>query len=75
VKRILLKEEKALDLPITNAMNPQPTTITPDMLAATALRLMEERPEGPVTLLIVVDQANRPLGLLHIHDVLRAGLF
>lgn len=75
VKRIILKEENALDLPITEAMNPQPTTIAPDMLAATALRLMEERSEGPVTLLIVVDPANRPVGLLHIHDVLRAGLF
>jgi hypothetical protein len=35
---------------------------------------MEARPEGPVTLLIAVDAERRPLGLLHIHDVLRAGL-
>ena len=74
IKRILLQREDALDLPITAAMNPNPTTIGPDMLAARALRLMEERPEGPITLLIVVDQDRRPLGLLHIHDVLRAGL-
>ncbi len=75
VKRILLKEEKALDLPITEAMNPFPTTITPHTLAAKALRLMEVRPAGPITLLIVVDEQRRPIGLLHIHDVLRAGLF
>ena len=75
VKRILLKEESALDLPITQVMNPNPTTIKPATLAATALRLMEKRSEGPVTLLIVVDTERRPLGLLHIHDVLRAGLF
>lgn len=75
VKRVLLREERALDLPISHAMGRQPTTVGPDTLAATALRLMEERREGPVTLLIVVDDEQRPLGLLHIHDVLRAGLF
>ena len=74
VKRILLEEENALDLPITRAMNPRPSTIAPDMLAISALRLMEQRKRGPVTLLIVTDQENRPVGLLHIHDVLRAGL-
>jgi arabinose-5-phosphate isomerase len=75
VKRFLLAREDALDRPITEAMNPRPTTIAPSTLAVSALRLMEERPAGPVTLLIVVDDDRRPLGLLHIHDVLRAGLF
>lgn len=74
IKRILLEREDALDLPISEVMNPHPTTIPPDMLALTALRSMEERQAGPVTLLIVVDKQRRPLGLLHIHDVLRAGL-
>jgi len=74
VKRVLLADDDALDRPITEAMNSRPTTIGPDMLAARALRLMEERAEGPITLLIVVDDDGRPLGLLHIHDVLRAGL-
>lgn len=74
VKRVLLREENALDLPITEAMNPSPVTISPRTLAIQALRMMEERPAGPVTLLIVVDDRRRPLGLLHIHDVLRAGL-
>lgn len=74
IKRVLLQQADALDRPITEAMNPDPTTIGPDMLAARALRLMEERPAGPITLLIVVDAERRPLGLLHIHDVLRAGL-
>ncbi len=74
VKRILLEREDALDQPISQAMNPNPTTIDPDTLAFTALRIMEKRPEGPVTLLLVVDDENRPLGLLHIHDVLRAGV-
>lgn len=74
VKRVLLERDDALDLPITDAMNPDPTTISADTLAFTALRMMEKRKEGPVTLLLVVDDDRKPLGLLHIHDVLRAGI-
>jgi arabinose-5-phosphate isomerase len=74
VKRVLLENENALDLPITEAMNDRPTTIDPQMLAIDALRMMEQRRRGPVTLLIAVDSERRPVGLLHIHDVLRAGL-
>jgi arabinose-5-phosphate isomerase len=74
VKRVLLESEHALDLPITEAMNDSPTTIGPDLLAISALRMMEQRKRGPVTLLIVTDDKDKPIGLLHIHDVLRAGL-
>ena len=74
VKRVLLGDDRALDLPIVEAMNPNPMTIDPQMLAIDALRMMEQRKGGPVTLLIAVDGAGHPAGLLHIHDVLRAGL-
>ncbi len=74
IKRVLLERDDALDCPITEVMNPEPTTIAPDMLALSALRKMEQRQRGPVTLLIVVGDDGRPAGLLHIHDVLRAGL-
>jgi len=74
VKRVLLEYESALDMPITAAMNEHPTTIGSDVLAVEALRRMQNRKRGPVTLLIVVDNDQHPIGLLHIHDVLRAGL-
>lgn len=74
IKRVLLERENALDLPITEAMNPRPTTIGAGELAIRALRLMERREGGAVTLLIVADETGRPVGLLHIHDILRAGL-
>tara|TARA_R110002096_G_scaffold28480_24_gene86370 strand:+ start:407 stop:1384 length:978 start_codon:yes stop_codon:yes gene_type:complete len=48
-----------------------PLTAPPDMLAAEAVALMNSR---KITLLFVVDTANRPLGVLHIHDCLRAGV-
>jgi len=74
IKRVLLNREQALDLPVTEVMNPRPSTIGAGELAIRALRLMERREGGAITLLIVVDDDGRPVGLLHIHDILRAGL-
>jgi arabinose-5-phosphate isomerase len=54
-------------------MTTSPRTIGPDALAAEALRIMNAK-ERPITSLFVVDRATRPLGILHIHDLLRAGL-
>jgi arabinose-5-phosphate isomerase len=54
-------------------MNAHPRTIGPEMLAAEALHLMNA-PERPITALFVVDPARRPVGILHIHDLLRAGV-
>ncbi len=58
---------------VSQVMNPTPLTARPDMLAAEALRVMNER-SSPITALFVLDEANRPVGLLHVHDVLRAGV-
>lgn len=74
IKRVLLDRGEALDMPITEAMNPRPVTITASEPAIRALRMMERREGGAITLLIVADDAGRPVGLLHIHDILRAGL-
>ncbi len=54
-------------------MTPAPRTIGPDALAAEALHLMNAR-DRPVTTLFVVDLTGRPLGILHVHDLLRAGV-
>jgi arabinose-5-phosphate isomerase len=54
-------------------MTQSPLTIGPEALAAEALRLMNG-PQRAVTALFVVDAAHRPVGILHIHDLLRAGV-
>ena len=67
-----MKHENPWGLNATEVMSRRPSTIGPDALVASAVRAMEERPEGPITSLVVVDGARRPLGVLHLHDCLRA---
>jgi arabinose-5-phosphate isomerase len=52
-------------------MNRQPKTIRPQALAAEALGSMNQH---KITSLFAVDAEHRPLGILHIHDCLRAGI-
>jgi arabinose-5-phosphate isomerase len=52
-------------------MTRKPRSIAADALAAEALRVMNE---GSITTLFVVDGEGRPAGILHIHDLLRAGV-
>lgn len=51
-------------------MTKGPRTVGPGTLAAEALKLMNEM---RITVLFVVD-AGRPVGILHVHDLLRAGV-
>jgi arabinose-5-phosphate isomerase len=54
-------------------MTPGPRkTVPPTMLASEALALMSD-PAPAVTVLFVVD-GGRPVGILHVHDILRAGV-
>lgn len=53
-------------------MTQDPRTIGPDALADEALRAMNAA-ERRVTTLFVVDGARVPLGILHVHDLLRVG--
>ncbi len=54
-------------------MTHTPRTIGPDALAAEALRQMNAG-EHPITTLFVIDQRRVPIGILHVHDLLRAGV-
>jgi arabinose-5-phosphate isomerase len=53
-------------------MTRDPRTIGPDALADEALRVMNA-PERRVTTLFVVDHVRVPVGILHVHDLLRVG--
>ncbi|NNM57446.1 SIS domain-containing protein [Acidocella sp.] len=58
---------------VEDIMNANPRTIGPEALAEEALREMNSETR-PVTALFVVDDARMIKGILHIHDLLRAGL-
>ncbi len=66
------RKDEALHLTARDAMSPDPTTIARTELAATALRLMEER---KITSLIVVDGDRRVEGVVHLHDLWTTQLF
>ncbi len=53
-------------------MTPGPKTAPPSMLAGEALKTMTETAPSS-TVLFVVEEA-RPVGILHIHDLVRAGV-
>jgi arabinose-5-phosphate isomerase len=58
---------------VEDVMTRSPRTIGPEALAAEALHAMNAR-QRPITALFVVDPAGAPVGILHIHDLLRAGM-
>lgn len=59
-----------LDHTAAEVMTANPRAIAPDALAEAALGLMNAR---KITCLFAVDQ-DRPVGIVHIHDLLRAGV-
>jgi arabinose-5-phosphate isomerase len=56
---------------VDRIMSPRPKTIRPQALAVEALGQMNAQ---AITSLFAVDDGRRPLGILHIHDCLRAGV-
>ncbi len=63
-------ERGFVNRPVTEAMGRRPHTVPPDRLAAEILADMNQ---SRITCVFVVD-AGRPVGLIHIHDLLRAGV-
>ncbi len=61
-----------LDQTAQEVMTPDPTTILPRSRAAAALAEMNAR--KVTSLLVCEDESRAPLGILHIHDCLRAGV-
>ena len=56
---------------IDDVMTRHSKTIDPDLLAAEALGIMDE---SRISALVAVDEAQRPIGALHLHDLLKAGV-
>jgi arabinose-5-phosphate isomerase len=59
------------DLSAVDVMSKNPKTVAVHELAARALSIMEEL---SVTALVVPDEHDRAVGIIHIHDILRQGI-
>lgn len=56
---------------IDDVMTRQSKTARPEMLAAEALKIMEDH---KISALVIVDEHNVPVGAMNMHDLLRAGV-
>ncbi len=71
IRRTLLKYDNTSTLKAKDVMTRNPKIIMTNDLAAKALHIMEKH---SITSLAVCDAAGRPAGLVHIHDLLKAGV-
>ncbi len=62
---------KLFEMPAGEVMTKKPKTISEDELAAKALSIMESY---SISALIVPDAEGKPLGIIHLHDILKQGI-
>jgi arabinose-5-phosphate isomerase len=71
LRRLLQRTKNVTNVTAADAMTKNPKTIRKGLLAATALEEMES---FNITQLVVVDELHHPVGMLHLHDLVKAGL-
>lgn len=72
IRRTLTQQNDINTTPLKKVMSSNCRTIGPDMLAAEALAIMQKY---SITSLVIVDNDRRPIAVVHLHDLLRAGVF
>jgi arabinose-5-phosphate isomerase len=71
LRRALERTSALLPLRASELMTPHPKTVTTDASASEALALMEKY---SITCLLIVGEDANPIGVLHVHDLLKTGL-
>ncbi|MBZ0329066.1 KpsF/GutQ family sugar-phosphate isomerase [Halomonas sp. ANAO-440] len=71
LRRTLDQHTDLSQLSVDDVMTRPGKRIAPDLLAAEAVRVMED---NRITALAVVDEEGHPVGALHMHDLLRSGV-
>ena len=72
IRRVVVKYSSDIThLKAKEVMTINPKTVAQQDFAASALHLMEKY---SITALAVVDDDNKPIGVVHIHDLLKAGV-
>ncbi|MDX1674076.1 MAG: KpsF/GutQ family sugar-phosphate isomerase [Longimicrobiales bacterium] len=67
--RVMEHREDVFDIPVEEVMTRTPKTTGPDVLAAAAVYTMEEH---GIMALPVVDEEDVLMGIVHLHDLMRA---
>ena len=73
LKRTIQERHDFLNLRIETVMTADPISVREDRLAVEALGLMENRP-SQIAVLPVVNKAKKAVGIIRLHDLVRAGL-
>lgn len=71
LRRLLNKTLNMEDLTAKDIMTKNPKVVTDELLASFALQKMENY---KITSLIVVDKDKKPIGIVHLHDLVNLGL-
>ena len=68
--RLMQREEHFLDVPVSRVMNRRPKVTRADELGSAAVFQMEKH---GIMAMPVLDADDRVLGMVHLHDLMRAG--
>lgn len=71
LRRLLERTLEIKTLIAADVMTKNPKTIRPEYLASFAIQVMEKY---NITSLIVIDEGNHPVGIVHLHDLVKLGL-
>jgi len=71
LRRGLERRGQILDLKAKDLMTRNPKTIPADTMATEAMAVMER---NSITSLFVLDHGKQPLGVVHLHDLVKAGI-
>ncbi len=72
LRRMLESHSEIANLQAKDIMSVSPKTVSSDTLAIDALHKMED---NSIAQLIVVNNTNEYLGVIHLHDILKEGIF
>jgi len=71
LRRFLQKGKTDLKISVVDVMTKSPKSVSENTLAIDALNIMEE---NKITMLPVINEKNEPIGMLHMHDLINAGI-
>ena len=72
LNRLVERTEHFFDIPVIQVMNRTPKIITTNTLAYTAYKKMEQY---RIIAMPVINQDKKLCGVIHLHDIMRAGIF